>query len=104
MNRAIAWALMLVAIVVIGWSSLIFRPTPARAADAEKKAAAKFEVYKDKSGDYRWRLRTSNTNVIASSGQGYKSKQGCLDGIESVKKNAADAPVEEVAAGAGAEK
>lgn len=54
--------------------------------------AAKFEVYQDKSGDYRFRLRATNGQVIAT-GQGYKSKKSCMQGIESVKKNA---PVAEV--------
>lgn len=74
----------------------VFISRPAIAADDEKKSTATFEVYKDKGGDFRWRLRSQNTNVIASSGQGYSSKQSCLDGIESVKKQAADAPVKEV--------
>jgi len=75
-----------------------FTPTrPARAADApaDKKPAATFEVYKDKGGEYRWRLRMQNTKVIATSGEGYGTKQACEAAIESVKKNAADAPVEE---------
>lgn len=58
----------------------------------ELTMAAKFEVYQDKSGDYRFRLRATNGQVIAT-GQGYKSKKTCLEGIESVKKNA---PVAEV--------
>ena len=58
--------------------------------------AAKFEVYQDKSGDYRFRLRATNGQVIAT-GQGYKSKKSCLQGIESVKKNAPVAPVVESA-------
>jgi uncharacterized protein YegP (UPF0339 family) len=58
--------------------------------------AAKFEVYQDKSGDYRFRLRATNGQVIAT-GQGYKSKKSCLQGIESVKKNAPVAPVVEAA-------
>jgi uncharacterized protein YegP (UPF0339 family) len=58
-------------------------------------AAATFEVYKDKSGEYRWRLRMRNTKVIATSGEGYSTKRACEEAIESVKKNAADAPVEE---------
>ena len=71
----------------------------ARAAD-EKPAtkAGTFEVYKDKGGEFRWRLRAVNKQVIATSGQGYKEKRDCINGIESVKKNAADAKVEEVAA------
>ena len=57
--------------------------------------AGKFEVYADNSGKYRFRLKASNGQVIAS-GQGYKTKESCLKGIESVKKNAADATIIEV--------
>jgi len=67
------------------------------ADDTAKKADATFEVYKDKGGEYRWRLRTQNTKVIASSGQSFSSKQSCMDSIESVKKHAAKADVKEVA-------
>ena len=52
----------------------------------------KFEVYTDKSGEYRFRLKATNGEVIAVS-EGYKSKASCLNGIESVKKNAPDAKV-----------
>ncbi len=51
----------------------------------------KFEVYLDKSGEYRFRLKARNGEIIAVS-EGYKAKAGCLNGIESVKKNAPDAP------------
>lgn len=57
--------------------------------------AAKFELYKDKSGEFRWRLVASNGQAIASSGEGYKSKESAKAGIESVKKNATAAPIEE---------
>ena len=57
--------------------------------------AEKFQVYQDKKGQYRFRLLAANGQVIAS-GQGYTSKKACLGGIESVKKNAPKAPVEEV--------
>jgi len=71
----------------------------APAPDADTKAApATFEVYKDKSGEFRWRLRMQNSKVIASSGQGYKEKDSCLKGIESLKRVVADAPVKEVEA------
>ena len=46
-------------------------------------AEPKFEVYKDHAEKYRWRLRASNDEEIAS-GQGYESKEGCMRGIESV--------------------
>ena len=50
----------------------------------------KFEVYTDKAGEYRFRLKATNGQVIAVS-EGYSSEAGCLNGVESVKKNAADA-------------
>jgi uncharacterized protein len=53
----------------------------------------KFEVYKDKAGEYRWRLVASNGNTIATGGEGYSSKASAEAGIESVKKHAADADV-----------
>ena len=54
----------------------------------------KFEVYADKSGEFRFRLKATNGQVIAVS-EGYKAIAGCLNGIESVKKNAADAAIVE---------
>jgi uncharacterized protein len=58
--------------------------------------AAKFELYKDKKGEFRWRLVASNGQAIASSGEGYKTKESAKAGIDSVKKNAADSPVVEI--------
>ncbi len=52
----------------------------------------KFEMYLDKAGEYRFRLKAKNGEVIAAS-EGYKAKAGCLNGIESVRKNAVDAPI-----------
>ena len=57
--------------------------------------AAKFELYKDKVGEFRWRLRHQNGEIIAS-GEGYTTKANALNGIESVKKNAPDANIEEI--------
>ena len=54
----------------------------------------KFEVYEDKGGEFRFRLKATNGQVIAVS-EGYKAKASCLNGIESVKKNAVDADVVE---------
>ena len=51
--------------------------------------AAKFELYKDKAGEFRFRLKAGNGETILT-GEGYSSKDGALNGIESVKKNAAD--------------
>ena len=54
----------------------------------------KFEVYTDKAGEFRFRLKATNGQVIATS-EGYKTKASCLNGIESVKKNAPEAAVEQ---------
>jgi uncharacterized protein YegP (UPF0339 family) len=56
----------------------------------------KFEVYVDKAGEFRFRLKARNGEIIAAS-EGYKAKASCLNGIESVKKNAPDAEVVEEA-------
>lgn len=51
--------------------------------------AAKFEIYQDKAAEFRFRLKAGNgENILAS--EGYSSKAACQNGIESVKKNAAD--------------
>lgn len=48
-----------------------------------------FELYKDKAGEFRFRLKAKNgQNILAS--EGYVQKASCLNGIESVKKNAQD--------------
>lgn len=57
--------------------------------------AAKFEVYKDKKGEYRFRMKAGNGEIIAT-GEGYTQKAGCLKCIESIKKNAPDATVVEL--------
>jgi uncharacterized protein YegP (UPF0339 family) len=53
-----------------------------------------FEVYKDAAGKYRFRLKASNGEIIASS-EGYNSKEACMDGIQSVKTNAQTATIKE---------
>ena len=52
----------------------------------------KFELYTDKAGEFRFRLKAKNGQIIAV-GESYKKKPSCLNGIESVKKNAPDAEV-----------
>jgi len=58
-------------------------------------ADGKFEVYTDKAGDYRFKLKAQNGEVIAVS-EGYSSKKSCMNGIESVKKNAPNAKIVEL--------
>ena len=52
----------------------------------------KFEIYTDKAGEFSFRLKATNGQIIAVS-EGYKAMAGCKNGIESVKKNAPEAAV-----------
>jgi len=62
--------------------------------------AGKFELYKDKAGEFRFRLKAGNgENILAS--EGYKDKSGATNGIESVKKNASDAARYEIKESSG---
>lgn len=58
----------------------------------EKISNPKFEVYTDKGGEFRFRLKARNGQIVATS-EGYKTKKSCLNGIASVGKNAPEAPV-----------
>ncbi len=64
--------------------------------DPEAKAVTnpKFEIYTDRAGGWRFRLKARNGEIIAVS-EIYSAKAGCLGGIESVRKNAAEAEVAE---------
>ncbi len=62
-------------------------------ADFEKVTNPKFELYEDKAGEFRFRLKAKNGQVIATS-EDYKAKDSALNGIESVKNNAPDAEIE----------
>ena len=55
---------------------------------------AKFEINKDVSGEFRFKLIVGNNQTVAVS-QGYKSKESAMKGIESVKENAAKAAIED---------
>ena len=58
----------------------------------ETQKNPKFEVYADKRGEFRFRLKATNGQIIAV-GEGYKAKASCLNGIASIRKNAPEAPV-----------
>ncbi len=60
--------------------------------DFETQKNPKFEVYADKRGEFRFRLKAANGQIIAV-GEGYKAKASCLNGIASIVKNAPDAAV-----------
>jgi uncharacterized protein len=57
--------------------------------------AGKFELYKDRRGEFRWRLKAGNGEIVAS-GESYPTKAGARRGVESVQRAAADAKVEDV--------
>ncbi len=57
--------------------------------------AGKFELYSDRSGGYRFRLKAGNGEVIATS-ESYTTKAAAQNGVDSVKRNAQDAEVVEV--------
>ena len=65
------------------------------AALKEVNAVSKFQLYKDRKGEYRWRLRARNGEIIADSNEGYSRKASCKRGIELVKEQAASAAVED---------
>jgi uncharacterized protein YegP (UPF0339 family) len=58
-------------------------------------AEPKFEWFEDKAGKFRFRLKAPNGEIIAT-GEAYSSKDACVNGIESIKKNAPIAKIVEV--------
>lgn len=56
--------------------------------------AAKFEIYKDSKGEYRFRLKAANGEIVAT-GESYTTKSGVKDGIEAVKRAAAGATIDD---------
>jgi uncharacterized protein YegP (UPF0339 family) len=63
--------------------------------------AYKFEVYKDKKGEFRFRFKAPNGETMFSS-EGYKAKPSALSAIESIKKNAPGAEIDDQAKSAPA--
>ena len=58
----------------------------------EKVSNPKFEIYLDKAGEFRFRLKAGNGETILAS-EGYTQKAGCKNGIESVRKNAENSEI-----------
>jgi uncharacterized protein YegP (UPF0339 family) len=61
----------------------------------EENKMADFQIYKDKSGEYRWRLRADNYEVVADSAEGYVNKHDCEHGIALVKELAPKAEIDD---------
>lgn len=64
-------------------------------ADLLTIGEATFELFEDAAGDFRWRLRHRNGQILADSSQGYSDRSSARDGIESLKRNAPNAPLED---------
>jgi uncharacterized protein YegP (UPF0339 family) len=62
----------------------------------EADGKLKFEVYEDKAKEHRWRAKSPNGQVVASSATGYKDRAACEKVVETIKKGASKASVEEV--------
>ena len=58
----------------------------------EEQKHPKYELYKDKAGEFRFRLKAANGEIIGKS-EGYKAKASAKKGIASIAKNAPDAPI-----------
>jgi uncharacterized protein YegP (UPF0339 family) len=61
----------------------------ARAIAAQSERSLKFETFQDAGKKYRWRLKATNGQIIATSGQGYSDKRDCKSAIDRIKKDAA---------------
>jgi hypothetical protein len=55
----------------------------------------RFQIFKDTRGEFRWRLRAGNNEIIATSGEGYKAKADCLNGIRLIQEGAAKATIDD---------
>jgi uncharacterized protein YegP (UPF0339 family) len=64
--------------------------TPARVQARQAGGKLKFEIYLDNAKEFRWRLKSANGTTLATSGQGYKAKADCKNGVERIKQDAAD--------------
>ena len=64
-------------------------PLPSAQAGKEKgEGKLKFEITRDAAKEYRWRLKAANGKTLATSGQGYKAKADCMNGIKRIKEDA----------------
>src|SRR5262245_33732248 len=88
-------------VVLVGALGLFF-PSAHAQKDKDKSkikgttaAAAVFELYSDKSGEFRFRLNDAEGSLLATSGKGYKTKPDCQKVIDTIKREAARAKVDD---------
>lgn len=63
--------------------------------DLAAQGTLRFELYKDSRGAFRWRLKSGNGRVVATSSEGYATRANCRSSIDLVKRGAAGAEVVE---------
>lgn len=56
----------------------------------------RFEIFRDIAGEYRYRIRASNGNIIGTSGEGYKAKADCRHAVDLIQAGAAAAQVQDI--------
>src|SRR5262245_32156280 len=85
------------ALVVLGVvGTVALHQASAQVKDKKAKAgAATFQVYADKGGEFRFRLRDGEGKLLAISGKGYEKKAECMAVIDAIRREAAKAKVEE---------
>ena len=76
---------------VLSWGAF---SSPSQSLAQEKGMT--FEMYKDRKEEFRWRLKAANGNIMATSSEGYKSKEDCKKAIDSIKAGAATAKVDDM--------
>jgi uncharacterized protein YegP (UPF0339 family) len=85
----------LVMVLVFASPMVLVVPHLAEAQDKGKAKPAVFEVYKDKGGEFRFRLKDSDGDLLAISGKGYDKKADIMMVIDEIKKGAAKATVDD---------
>ena len=70
-----------------------------RLPTTENTIMGKFQIFQDKSGEYRWRLKSANGQIVATSGEGYKQKADAQKGVAIVQQLTATAAIEDTCAG-----
>lgn len=56
---------------------------------------ARFTIYRDGQGEYRWKLQADNNQVIATSGEGYKAKSDCKHAVDLIRTKASEAEIKD---------
>ncbi|MGP0068731.1 MAG: YegP family protein [Isosphaeraceae bacterium] len=75
--------------LMLGSLGAVARPGAVAVASDDSTRSLTFETYRDQKEGYRWRLKSSNGQIIATSGQGYKDNRDCKNAIDRIKKDAA---------------